>query len=105
MEGWYGSLVYAGIPVAYIVAEQDAALAIALVRQMTGSEVEDCGRVSADVLKFLKLKPGEAKALAPPHTSWTSKNSAQPPCSKDASRRLHGPERRKAMRGHSGFGP
>ena len=76
--------------VAYIVAEQDAALAIALVRQMTGSEVEDCGRVSEEVLKFLKLKPGEAKALAPPpHSSWTSKISTQAPYSKESALR-HG---------------
>lgn len=92
--------------VAYIVAEQDAALATALVRQMTGSEVEDCGRVSEDVLTFLKLKPGEAKALAPPHSSWTSKISTQAPYSKEAGRRLHdGRERRKVTRGHSSFGP
>lgn len=54
--------------VAYVVAVQDSAAAVALVTNMVGAgnKIEDRGNVSAELLHFLQLKPGQAKALARP---------------------------------------
>jgi hypothetical protein len=54
--------------VVYIVAVDDSADALVLVGNIVGSSnsVEDRGQVSAELLRFLKLQPGEAKALGRP---------------------------------------
>ena len=59
-------------PTTYIVAVSDADKAVELIRSSIGredDEITDLGRVSAKLLKALKLEPGDFRSVAEPKIS------------------------------------